>query len=733
MQWEDNQGKNDLYFSYFNEEDIEKAYSSNDEYLEDITILLDLHLEAIFHLLEESNNKEGEHESALFTSRGLVVSNNELSRAITVSQREKRAQQSQMAIAPALKRAWEHIEERIRKTHIRLPMAEFFEKQKLSLFERFCVITNVAVGLNRKYERLFACLQDDNTAKLPTFGLAFTLTSLIEGTSNTDIYKLCSSSLLSSLFVGLGSEAKLPLMMTELLLKPQIFNLFVGVNERNRALREFVEYHNPVEPLDDLVVGAGFNEKLFKATKAMLELELPNRIIHIFGEDGAGKRFHVKHVAKKLEMAVALVDFTYLISVELENAISLAEIIAFDAMFNQKLICLYNLNLKEGNMPSISLIFDALLMQRNIIFALNNSSRFPASEYSRHKPLMDFEITQLNLAESLKVWEELAKAYEFTSPVNFKEISNKFHYTPGQASDILQRAKMLSGGRIKGDILKEVCRTFSVHNLEKKATIINCHYTLNDLVIDESQKKILENACNYIRYKDVVYESWGFSSKISYGKGLSMVFFGPPGTGKTMGAQVVANELDLQLYKVDISQIANKYIGETEKNLKDVFAEAKVSNSILLFDEADSLFGKRTDAKNANDKFSNNEISFLLQQMEDYDGISILTTNKFNHFDDAFRRRIKFIVNFPAPTLEMRKLLWDKIFPDIAPLGEDFDPLMLAERFDLNGSSIKSIAIAAAYLAAEKGAKITMSLLLEAVKYEYQKLGKILPDECCLL
>lgn len=191
----------------------------------------------------------------------------------------------------------------------------------------------------------------------------------------------------------------------------------------------------------------------------------------------------------------------------------------------------------------------------------------------------------------------------------------------------------------------------------------------------------------------------------------------------------MANELGLQLYKVDVSQIMNKYVGETEKNLNDIFGEAKTSNAILLFDEADSLFGKRTDVKNSNDKFSNSEISFLLQKMEEYNGVSILTTNKFNHFDDAFRRRIKFMINFPAPTVAMRKLLWQKIFPKNSPLGSDFDPTTLAERFDLTGSSIKTIAVQAAYSAAAEAGEISMNHILDAVKYEYQKLGKVSSDQ----
>jgi SpoVK/Ycf46/Vps4 family AAA+-type ATPase len=277
--------------------------------------------------------------------------------------------------------------------------------------------------------------------------------------------------------------------------------------------------------------------------------------------------------------------------------------------------------------------------------------------------------------------------------------------------------------------LLKSCSGYAIHNLDKRASLINCHYTFDDLVIDPEQKKILESACNYIKYKDVVFEDWGFADKVPYGRGLSILFYGPPGTGKTMGAQVIANELGLQLYKIDLSQVINKYIGETEKNLGDIFNEAKKSNAILLFDEADSLFGKRTDVKDSNDKNANNETSYLLQKIEEYEGVSILTTNKFNNFDDAFRRRIKFTVSFPLPDFGMRKKLWNNIFPKNAPLGADFDDVFLAEKFELSGSNIKSIALLAAYMAVGENSKIGMKHILTSLRYECQKIGKIISKQ----
>ncbi|GHV29122.1 ATPase AAA [Clostridia bacterium] len=723
-------GNAEPYELYFDSTNSGKAYSSNDEYLCDIRALLDLYIDVALKLRNENRNVSGSAEMVKsFSFRGIVITDDEVESIVIASQRKNREGKVSSTTVKSVKRAWEHLESRTRETtNVRLPMAEFFECHKLSLFEKLCILIGLAVELDRKYERLFAYIQDDNTAKLPTYGLALALTLITEQLETLNIYKTLNNSLVSTMLMDMDKEKQKSSLMIEISLRRRVVSLFIGDSGVDLATEKFVYCCSPLDTPEDLVAGNEFNDFLLQTVESLLNTKIPNKLIHIWGEEGAGKKFHVQHVAKKLGTPVVFVDFAYLLSVGLDRAIYLAGILAFEVIF-KKLICLYNVNVAESDMAGLGLIFDMLFGYDNLVFVLNNSPKFPISNYSRYKPFVDLEVKPLNLAERLQMWNELSKKHTFQGAIDFKNIANKFNYTAGQMKTILQKAKVLSCGKIKSDALTEVCKTFSVHNLEKKAVLINCKYTFDDLVIDEGQKKVLMDACNYIKYKDIVYESWDFGSKVAYGRGLSMVFYGPPGTGKTMGAQVVANELDLQLYKVDVSQIMNKYVGETEKNLKDIFAEAKTSNSILLFDEADSLFGKRTDVKSSNDKFSNNEISFLLQQMEEYNGVSILTTNKFNHFDDAFRRRIKFVVNFPAPSIEMRKLLWEKVFPQKAPLCSDFDALTLAEKFDLNGSSIKSIAVLAAYSAAGKNEKITMNLIFDAIRYEYQKLGKIVPAE----
>lgn len=232
------------------------------------------------------------------------------------------------------------------------------------------------------------------------------------------------------------------------------------------------------------------------------------------------------------------------------------------------------------------------------------------------------------------------------------------------------------------------------------------------------------------QHQTKVLSEWGFDNHFSMGKGINALFTGVPGTGKTMAAEAIAHELQLDLYKIDLSQIVSKYIGETEKNLDRIFTAAATSNAILLFDEADAIFGKRSEVKDARDRYANIEIGYLLQKMEKYEGIAILTTNLANNIDDAFTRRLSFIIGFPFPKEAERYQIWQKIFPASTPRSAELDLEFMARRFEIAGGNIRNIALAAAFLAAaEKADDVTMSHLLRATRREYQKIGKIILDE----
>jgi SpoVK/Ycf46/Vps4 family AAA+-type ATPase len=228
-----------------------------------------------------------------------------------------------------------------------------------------------------------------------------------------------------------------------------------------------------------------------------------------------------------------------------------------------------------------------------------------------------------------------------------------------------------------------------------------------------------------MRHRRTVLESWGFDQHLAMGKGLCTLFAGPSGTGKTMAADIVANDLGLELYKVDLSTLVSKYIGETEKNLDRIFVAAQEANAILFFDEADAIFGKRSEVKDAHDRYANIEVGYLLQKIEEYDGVVILATNLRKNIDDAFIRRLHMAIEFPFPDEEDRLRIWQKVFPSEAPLDADVNLRFLARQFKVAGGNIRNVALLSAYLAADEDVSIGMSQIVRAVKREYQKLGKL--------
>lgn len=257
---------------------------------------------------------------------------------------------------------------------------------------------------------------------------------------------------------------------------------------------------------------------------------------------------------------------------------------------------------------------------------------------------------------------------------------------------------------------------------------------LEDLCLPAEHHRRLVKVCAMLKARDKVLKEWGFADKYSYGNGISLLFYGAPGTGKTMAAQAIAGELGMPLYRVDLSQLISKYIGETQKNIGKVFEQAGQLKGILLFDEADALFARRNEINDAQDKYSNAETAYLLQRIEEWDGISILATNLLQNFDEAFRRRITYMLNFPMPDEKVRMQLWQKVFPEQAGVSEDMDAAVLAENFELSGAAIRNAALQGAYLAAVEETDIGMKHILSGIANEYRKLNKNMkPEQKALL
>jgi ATPases of the AAA+ class len=281
-------------------------------------------------------------------------------------------------------------------------------------------------------------------------------------------------------------------------------------------------------------------------------------------------------------------------------------------------------------------------------------------------------------------------------------------------------------------VVKEVfraARSQTGQELSKLTRRIEPIYGWNDLVLPADSLAQLRELCRRVSYRETVLKNWGFGKRHSSGKGANALFAGGSGTGKTMAAEVIGTELQLSLFKIDLAGVVSKYIGETEKNLDKIFAAATDADAILFFDEADALFGKRSEVRDSHDRYANLEISYLLQKMEEYQGIAILATNLKQNMDDAFVRRLAFTIGFPFPDAAMREQIWRRVWPAELPCADDVDFGLLAENFPLSGGNIRNIVLAAAFeAAAEPASAVAMRHLLHATRREHQKLGKPLLD-----
>jgi len=328
-------------------------------------------------------------------------------------------------------------------------------------------------------------------------------------------------------------------------------------------------------------------------------------------------------------------------------------------------------------------------------------------------------------------WASALAAHEVEQDVDLSAIAGRFRLTQGQIADAVRDAAHRAAQRGPGrDVIVEAdlfaaARAQTSDQLRDHAQKIEPRHEWRDLVLPPDPIAQLHELCDQMKYRHVVLGEWGFDHKLSMGKGLNALFAGPSGTGKTMAAEVIANDLGLDLFKIDLSTVMSKYVGETEKNLERIFTAARNSNAILFFDEADALFGKRSEVRDAHDRYANVEISYLLQRMEAYDGLVVLTSNLSKNMDEAFVRRMHFTVEFPYPDAEERQRIWAIAFPEQAPLRADVDLDLLAERYRLTGGNIRNVALTAAFLAARDGGVIGMQHLLWATRREFQKMGRL--------
>jgi AAA+ superfamily predicted ATPase len=337
------------------------------------------------------------------------------------------------------------------------------------------------------------------------------------------------------------------------------------------------------------------------------------------------------------------------------------------------------------------------------------------------RPAVRFDVVRPPFAQQLSIWRNALGPAAADLDGAVEGLAAQFALDPAAIDTAITQARA-TGEEDLARALWLTCRAQARTRIDELAQRIEPTAAWEDIVLADSQKQVLRAMAAQVKQRSTVYEDWGFAAKSSRGLGISALFHGPSGTGKTMAAEVLARELELDLYRIDLSQVVNKYIGETEKNLRRVFDAADASGAILLFDEADALFGKRSEVKDSHDRYANIEVGYLLQRMEAYRGLAILTTNLKTALDSSFLRRIRFAVQFPFPDIAQRAEIWRRVFPTITPTeGLDLDRLA---RLNIAGGNIRNIALQAAFIAAADGEPVRMQHVARAAQIEYAKLEK---------
>jgi AAA+ superfamily predicted ATPase len=567
----------------------------------------------------------------------------------------------------------------------------------------------LASELDLKYRKLFAYLQDDVTKKKPTVDLILQLfCKSKEEAIDARKYFGSDSPLVRNLIFHL-EDGDSPLLEKTVKLDDRILGFLLGSNELDSNIGSFASLRKPKRGFEELVLAEDLKRQLSSLNDLTFNLK-PLFLLH----GSCGQPEVAEALCSEVGFPLLIADLERIKAETLETTVRLL--------------------LREAKLLGAAVYldkFDAVSEEaRKLLLGeidKHDGTVFVPSkmEFCLKKKTIKVEIPKPSYLSRLRMWRSLVGEFE-----GVEELAARFRFGRDKAVAALESAKNRALFRnpanpnLTLDDLYEGCRAQS--NSIPFTGKIKPRYMWEDIVLPADKKEQLREICNYVKHYAEVYEVWGFE-KHSLGKGLNVLFSGPSGTGKTMAADIIARGLNLDMYKIDLSMVISKYIGETEKALSRIFKDAEECNAVLFFDEADAIFGKRTEVRDAHDRYANIEINYLLQKMEEHEGIVILATNMSKNIDDAFLRRMNFVVEFPFPNEEYRLTIWKKVFPEKTPLDQlDFDFL---SKLQISGGNIKNIALTAAFLAAANSGKVKMKHVIMAAKREFQKMGKVCGKE----
>lgn len=610
----------------------------------------------------------------------------------------------------------------------------------LSAFEIDVLLLTLAPELDLRYERLFAFLQNDVTRRRPAVDLM--LRMLCDGLAAQIAarhYFDSHSPLFKYGLLEFADDKATGLLARTLKLNEGVIAYLLGQNSLDLRIRDFARFISTNTDFGDLLAAP----KTAQQYKRLLELaeQDPNFVCLLLGLDETLKLNLVTTVCQNLNKPIIKFDLSLLLNNP--KASSVLPILSREVgLYQAALYCVsYDALLKEDAIvQEVKRQVDQFLSELNELCFISTPNGLVPLTAGRERHEFYLELELPGYSERQRLWESQLKqqlGIYSVAGLDLEVLASRFRLNSGQIMNAVATACNMA--RWRGDEvptmadLEAACRQHSNQKLSSLARKITPKYKWDDIVLPADQFRMLREIYAQVSHRTLVYEKWGFDRKLSMGKGLNVIFAGPSGTGKTMSAEIVAHELGMDLYKIDLSNVVSKYIGETEKNLERIFNEARESNGILFFDEADSIFGKRSEVKDAHDRYANIETGYLLQKMEEYDGIVVLATNLRKNLDDAFVRRMHFVIEYPFPEEADRLEIWRKAFPHELPLGDSVDLPFMARQFKLAGGNIKNIALAAAFLAADdvnsgSEPKVEMEHIVRATRREYQKMGKLITE-----
>ena len=618
---------------------------------------------------------------------------------------------------------------------------------QLSPFEMNVILLTLAPEIDLRYERLYAYLQDDVTRKRPTVDLVLNLLcpSRVEKLM-WRAYFAPDAALIKHRLLHLfpdSNQPQPPLLSHYLKLDEQIVRLLLGQSGLDPRVANFCQPISPDLEVDEQLI---FPE-IKRAVQGLVNQAWQNHQslrLYFQGPTLPDARCMATALAHDLNITLLIVSLRQLLMASVDFELML-NVLFRAAWFEDIILYLEEWEHLQGEENAI---FRQQFLE---VFADNHGMVIlvgtqPWAVIEHHSlRLITVPFPSLDVVQRRMSWQVyLANAGIQLNESEMQRLGDRFRLTRSQIAaavtmacnrvcwrDAIQSSETIPPSVCVQPTVEELfaaARSQCGHDLATLTQKIESSYTWNDIVLPEDALVQLQEICQRVVYRHAVFAEWGFENKLSYGRGVTILFAGSSGTGKTMAAGIIANDLGLDLYKIELSGVVSKYIGETEKNLDRIFTAAENANAILFFDEADALFGKRSEVRDSHDRYANLEISYLLQKMEEYEGLAILATNLRQNLDEAFVRRLAFTIHFPSPEVEDRQRLWRGVFPAQVPLAADVDFDWLASRFKFSGGNIKNIALAAAFLAAAAGSPITMAHLLQATRREYQKMGKTLSD-----